>query len=99
MEEPDVLPGDEFYLEAFWDLSTCRASGMGIGSIPWRDIVFYADYMRLEPDIKQVFVPTIRAMDAVFLEHMDKKQQTSSGKSSSGKRRPKGLKGRRRRRG
>jgi len=77
--EPILLPGDNFYLTAFYELSTCRAFGWTLGPIPWRDLVFYAQYAGLEEDLFPVFVLTLRAMDAVYLEH-SKKRLASEGK-------------------
>lgn len=56
-----------FYIAAFWDLSTCRSFGMGIGPIPWRDIVAYARQARLAEDVASVFVYVIRQLDAEYL--------------------------------
>jgi len=80
-EEPALLPGDEFYMDSFWELSTCREVGMGMGPIPWDKIIMYSSYFQLEPDIRNVFVLTIRAMDTVYLKwHDDKREADKSNK-------------------
>ena len=71
--EPLLLPGDEFYLTAFYELSTCRSIGWALGPIPWRDIIFYAHYAELEADLLPVFVLALRAMDAAYLEYAKRK--------------------------
>lgn len=76
--EPLSLPGDEFYITAFYELSTCRSYGWSLGPIPWRDIIYYADFAVLDEDLLPVFVQSIRAMDAVYLEYVKKK--TPEGK-------------------
>ena len=76
--EPLLLPGDEFYMSAFYELSTCRSYGWTLGPIPWRDIIFYAQYAGLEEDLLPVFVRSLRAMDTVYMEYIDKK--TPGGK-------------------
>lgn len=75
--EPSLLNGDEFYLEAFWELSTCRSIGMALGPIPWRDIVLYAQFVGLEYDLVTVFVGVIRSMDRAYLEWADKKKSSN----------------------
>ena len=69
--EPNLTPGDQFYMLAFHRLATCRS--MGPGPIPWRDIVDYADRSRLDRVETAVFVDVISALDRAWLEHMDKK--------------------------
>lgn len=76
--EPLLLPGDEFYITAFYELSTCRSYGWSLGPIPWRDIIYYADFAVLDEDLLPVFVQSIRAMDTVYLEYVKKK--TPEGK-------------------
>lgn len=68
LDEPHSLPGDEFYLEAFSHLSSCRAIGMGIGPIPWNFIVDYAERHDLTDDFRDVFVAVIEAMDAGWMK-------------------------------
>lgn len=82
--EPGILPRDEFYLEAFSALSSCRYLGMSsFGAIPWRDIVLYAEYHELEPDVFKAFVFTMRAMDKVYLDWIDKKQKREAETNKS----------------
>jgi hypothetical protein len=86
-KEPDLLPGDEFYVDAFWELCTCRALGMSIGPIPWRDVVSYAEYVELEHDLISVFVRAIRALDNIYLVWVEKKSGSKKDKKPG--RRPK----------
>lgn len=55
-------------MKAFWDLSTCRQVGMGLGPIPWDSMVRYAQFYGLEDDVAEAFVYIIRAMDIVYLD-------------------------------
>lgn len=68
-------PADGFFLEAFHHLSTCREVGMGFGPIPWRDIILYADRKGLEPDVHELFVTVIRAMDDAWLNWQGEEQR------------------------
>lgn len=64
--EPDV---DDFYLDAFFRLSTERAIGMAVGPIPWHHVVAYADRAGLAGEAAELFVQVIAAMDRGYLEH------------------------------
>lgn len=66
-DEPELESSDVFYLKGFHDLSTCRSIGMGMGPIPWRDIIEYAGFYRLDEDITEAFVDIIREMDTAYL--------------------------------
>lgn len=75
IEEPEVEPGDEFYLRAFRDLDTCRSSSMSIGPIPWRDIIYYAERSGLEEDLIEPFIRVIRLMDSAHREWVAKETE------------------------
>lgn len=83
MEEPCLLPGDEFYLKAFWDLNTERAIGFSIGPIPWKSIVEYATWSQLADDVARTFVYTMREMDSAYLKHVADKQEKETPKVKS----------------
>lgn len=68
---PDLPEHLEWVYEAFWALSSSRQIGMGIGPIPFEPIDRYADRYHIE-DFEE-FHHLIRAMDAAFLEHHNRK--------------------------
>ncbi len=78
-DEPPEIEGDEFYLCAFWDLSTCRPSGFGASPIPWNHIRDYAEFAGLDRVNALAFSLIIRKMDGAYLDH---------AKAEEGKRRP-----------
>lgn len=63
-----MLDGDEFYLAAFWELSSTRSQGWGEGQIPWTAMKDYAEFHELEDDVARAFVQVMRAMDSAYLE-------------------------------
>lgn len=67
-------------MRAFANLSTCRAIGMAVGPIPWRDAVAYADRAGLDEEAAEVFVEVISALDADYLAE----QRTAKGAPSDG---------------
>ena len=67
------MPCEEFYTAAFYELSTCRSYGLAQGPIPWRDIIYYAEYAGLDMDLLPLFVRVLRAMDTVYLQYINKR--------------------------
>lgn len=66
LDKPTMKGRDAWYLEAFGELSTCRAIGMDVGPIPWSAIVQYVDRQRIEADWE--FNTVIRSMDSEYLK-------------------------------
>lgn len=62
-------------MKAFYDLSTCRSAGMGIGPIPWNAIIQYAGWYGLDRDVTEAFVDIIREMDSAYIEHTVEEQK------------------------
>jgi hypothetical protein len=69
---PPIHPEEFWYVQAFYDLSTCRNTGMSLGAIPWRDIVAYAQFHEIDDHLFPIFKAVITAMDATFLKFHDK---------------------------
>jgi hypothetical protein len=65
---PSTEVVDDFFMAAFWDLSSCRQFGFGAGPIPWDTMVAYAEFHGLEYDVACVFIQIMREMDGVWLE-------------------------------
>lgn len=67
-EEPPKGVGDDFYLDAFRNLSTERQVGMELGEIPWSKVVEYGLYKGLDSDMIDAFVHIIRSMDVEYMK-------------------------------
>lgn len=78
LDEPFLFPGDDFYLSAFDELTTCRHYGMEPGPIPWSSILEYGRFHELEPDVFVLFKAVVRQMDKAFLEWMKSKKDSAS---------------------
>ena len=80
---PELLPGEDFYMKAFFDLSTCREVGNAIGPIPWNIIIEYAKHSGLDRDTTSCFVQIIRQMDSEYLDiqqnEMKRQQEIAKG--------------------
>jgi hypothetical protein len=67
-DAPDLLPGLDFYLRAFYELSTCRPIGYGaVGSIPWTAIVQYGHLKGMDGEALEDLVFLVRELDAEYL--------------------------------
>lgn len=80
-KRPPSFRGDDFYLRAFWELSSCRQFGMTVGPIPWHRILAYGAWKRLDRGMLEVFIRVIREMDEVYLKHLNEDQQARSRES------------------
>jgi hypothetical protein len=88
-EEPDIGTGDDFYLSAFYELSTCRRYGNVIGPIPWNRIVQYGDRKQLDEEVCDAFVYIIREMDSSYISWYSKQEKKHYDRLQySGKNRP-----------
>lgn len=70
-EEPGSLPGDDFYLRAFWDLSTQRQIGFTVGPIPALDLRLYACEVGVPAFMMEAFTAIIRGLDQAYLKHAE----------------------------
>jgi len=59
-ETPELAPGEEFYMRAFWRLSTMRNFG---GPIPHDKIQEYGEKAGLEEDNLETFLGVIELLD------------------------------------
>ena len=86
MNEPPLYPGDDFFLTAFYDLSTCRSFGESPGPIPWDKMVEYADRKELDPDVADAFISILRQMDSQYLKWYttEMKKRIPKGKPHGG---------------
>jgi hypothetical protein len=60
-------PWMAFYIESFFELSTERSVGMGIGPIPWSSIFNYASAHEFIGSDYHTFHSIIRSMDSHYL--------------------------------
>lgn len=75
MNAPQLLPGLEMYLRAFFDLSTDRQIGFsGLGPVPYSSIAGYAESFGLDDSETYDFAYLIKQLDAAFLTQMEEKK-------------------------
>lgn len=80
-EKPSEHESDDFYVEAFRTLSSCRAIGMSVGPIPWTAIDAYADRFGMCDEMANHLNIVITAMDAVYLQHVADEQAAAAKKN------------------
>jgi hypothetical protein len=78
-EIPEVLPGLEFILEAFLELSTTRPSGFGLSRIPWTAIRQYSNDEGLTGEDREHFEAVIRSLDASYVLERGAKSNGDTG--------------------
>jgi hypothetical protein len=84
LNNPEHLRGDEFFLTAFYQLSSCRhLTSESPGPIPWDKIILYASVKELEPDVSLAFEYILREMDAGYLKWYSKKQKALQPKAKN----------------
>ena len=76
----------EFYIEAFFELGTCRVSSMSIGQIPFTAIAEYANIY--DVDDFDEFLYVMRVMDnaIIRLSNAGSKRKVTDDKSKSNRR-------------
>ena len=81
-EAPELTLGLQLYLNAWFDLNSCRDSGWSPGPISWLDIHEYATVNEFDEDQREALHFHIPGMDTVYFEYLEQKREvTSSGKS------------------
>jgi hypothetical protein len=68
-DKPELLPGQEFYIDSFDQLTSCRQLVSGaVGRIPWTALVEYAEVYGLSwPDLL-LFQYILSQMDTYYIE-------------------------------
>lgn len=79
---PTLHLGLELFYNAFWDLTSCRDTGWGVGQIPWLAMRAYAVAWQFNGEQEEELYQYIRAMDNVYIDYYDKKNKTKGGKIS-----------------
>jgi hypothetical protein len=84
LDEPEVTRSEDAVIDAFFDLSTCRDVGMGIGPIPWDSIAAYADRSGFgTPAVFSGFVMAIRILDEAYVSWRASQRGDPRGTESS----------------
>lgn len=79
--EPELEVGLDIFITGFKWLTTCRASGMGEGPIPWTAIRDYCLDSGLEGEQKEDFYYHIDALDTAYLEYRQAQAAKESAKA------------------
>lgn len=81
------MRGDEFYIRAFWELSSCRDFGQFVGPIPWDKIILYGERKGLDSDMINVLEVVIRELDEVYLRDLREQRRSEQERSARDARR------------
>lgn len=80
LQEPVLLPGEDFYVRAFYRLSADRSSSnIGVGCIPYTSRVLYAERAGFDGCMVDAFVDIIGLIDGRYVslqeERISKEQR------------------------
>lgn len=75
---PPLEPEYESWLRAFWELSSERQIGFGLGSIPHSAIRNWADRAGYDEDESESFLGAMRVLDRVWLEQASSKSDSTT---------------------
>lgn len=76
-DAPRLIPGLQFYLNAFFELDSERDMGWGIGPIKRRAIWDYAVDYELDYDEREDLLYYIREMDNAHIAQVREKERTA----------------------
>lgn len=68
---PELLPGLQLYLQAFFDLDAERSHGFSLSQIPWSKIKEYSKDLELDEEQTDDMLFFIRKMDSAHLKRLD----------------------------
>ena len=90
-EEPHLMPGERFYITAYFDLCTCKNQN---GDIPWNVINEYGRCKGLEDVTLTLFINVIIYMNALRMKESENKtlkRQKGDERKTKNERRRKGF--------
>jgi hypothetical protein len=73
LKAPVLENGLEFYLQAFFDLSSDRSRGFDQGPIPWSSIISYASHYGLDYEETEELLFFVRRLDNEYLKKANSK--------------------------
>jgi hypothetical protein len=91
-KEPTVNVADRFWLDSFFELSTCRHYGATAGPIPWNMIVEYGERKQLEPSMIDILLKVIRVLDLAWMDWKEEQRDRQTRAQSAAGRRAKAAK-------
>ncbi|THD35714.1 MAG: hypothetical protein E7773_10225 [Sphingomonas sp.] len=77
-EAPSLTGYEAFVWDAFFMLSSERASGFGTGSVPFTAMLEYASFAEMSRQETEQFVNVIRALDVHFVAERARRDEKAS---------------------
>lgn len=71
---PQLRLGLELYLEAFYDLNSCRQSGWGLSPIPWTAMRDYAEAFDFDEDQAESLFHHVPVLDQAFRKYHEERK-------------------------
>ena len=80
LKKPQLFPGLDLFLDAFYDLNADRQMGMSVGKIPFTAIRAYADEYQFEGLQREDLFYFVKAIDDAVVKSISKKDKGANGK-------------------
>ncbi len=78
-----MVPGEQFYMAAFWRLGTTRQMGMSLGPIPYDKTLDYALRQGLDLEMQDALWRIMTVMDSAYLEWVSDENEKRRKQRSS----------------
>ncbi len=75
---PELLPGLQLYLQAFFDLDSERSHGSGLTAIPWSSVANYSFAYDFDDEQTEALFYFIKIMDTEHLKKLDAKEKAKA---------------------
>lgn len=79
---PELQPGLQLYMQAFFDLDSERSHAMGLVVIPWSSIAAYASAFEFDEEQTEDLFYFVRKMDTEHLKKLAEKQKANQAKNA-----------------
>lgn len=77
---PELMPGLQMFLQAFFDLDAERTHALSLTPIPWTSIRGYADAYAFDEEQTEDLLYHVRAMDNAHLKRLSNKNGDKGSK-------------------
>jgi len=75
---PELEPGLQLFLQAFFDLDSERSHGNGLTAIPWTSIATYARAFEFDEEQTEDLYFFVRRLDSEHLKRLEAKRKAAA---------------------
>lgn len=83
-DAPELFLGNELFLIAFMELTSCRGLGYGaVGPIPWMTIHLYCEVHDIVGEQREDLIYFVQHMDRAYMDWQTKKGKEEAAKAAA----------------